>query len=127
MLAGMAAVMGHVYSPWVDFQGGKGVATSLGVFLAIAPKVMAMLVCIALTLIALTGYVSLAAVVGAVLLPPLLLIYGHGTMMLLIASGISLLVIRRHRGNLVRLFAGNERRVWDGASDNGTGSAAARG
>jgi glycerol-3-phosphate acyltransferase PlsY len=113
LLAGLAAICGHMYSPWVDFQGGKGVATTLGVFFALAPQPMAVILFVGLGLIALKGYVSLAAVVGAVMLPPLLLIYGHGTAVILIAAGISTLVLRKHRGNLVRLFAGTERRVWE--------------
>jgi glycerol-3-phosphate acyltransferase PlsY len=124
VLVGLAAVLGHMYSPWVDFAGGKGVATALGVFLAIATKPMAMILFVALGIIATTGFVSLAAVVGALLLPLILLVHGHGTAMLLVASGISLLVIMKHRGNLIRLFGGSERRVWD-SKPEGDGSASA--
>src|SRR5690606_12295483 len=69
LLIGGSAIVGHVLSMFVKFKGGKGVATALGVFLAIVPKEMFSVFVLALLIIVVTGYVSLAAIVSAILLP----------------------------------------------------------
>ena len=113
LTCGIAAILGHVYSCWLNFHGGKGVATSLGVFLAIAPKTMTFLFILAMAIIGLTGYVSLASIVGAVLLP-VFLYFAHRDWFILLAGVIvALMVIFRHQTNLMRLFAGKEKKLFD--------------
>jgi glycerol-3-phosphate acyltransferase PlsY len=124
VLVGLTAVLGHTYSPWVGFAGGKGVATALGVFLALSPKIMVGVLSAAVAIIAATGYVSAGSLFGAIVLPITFYYGGHGTMVLLVTCGIGALVIHRHRGNLSRLFAGTERRLWEresGASGDKAG------
>jgi acyl phosphate:glycerol-3-phosphate acyltransferase len=109
---GAAAVLGHVFSFWVGFRGGKGVATSAGVSLALAP--LATLIALAVWLVALlgTGYVSLGSVLAAVALPTAMALTPHrgGRATVGFAVALGLFVIWAHRGNLGRLLRGEERR-----------------
>ncbi len=112
MLIGASAIAGHVLSFFVDFKGGKGVATALGVFLAIAPLEMSIILAIGILIIAITGYVSLASITGAVLLPIFLFATGRPTSVLIVAMIISIIVLVRHRTNLTRLLQGRENRFY---------------
>lgn len=112
MLIGASAIAGHVLSFFVDFKGGKGVATALGVFLAIAPLEMSIILAIGILIIAVTGYVSLASITGAVLLPLFLFFTGRPTSVLIVAMIISIIVLVRHRTNLTRLLQGRENRFY---------------
>ena len=121
VLTALAAVLGHNYSPWVGFKGGKGIATSAGVLLALMPPAgIALLAVVWLVVFALSRYVSLASIVAAAALP-LITIYGswfHGR----IADGtwnkplfcftlvIAILAIWKHQTNIQRLIAGTEHR-----------------
>lgn len=115
LLIGISAIVGHVFSLFVNFHGGKGVATALGVFLAIATKSTLILLVIGIAIIIFTGYVSAASVIGALLLPLLLYINGHSALVLLLGEIISVVVIVRHRSNIVRLLQGRELKLWGGA------------
>ncbi len=110
MVIGGSAIAGHVLSVFVNFKGGKGVATALGVFLAIAPMEMTVILAIGIVLIAVTGYVSLASLVGATLLPIFLFATGRPTTVLVVGIAIAVIVIYRHRSNLLRLIQGRENR-----------------
>ena len=120
VLTALAAVLGHNYSPWVGFKGGKGIATSAGVLLALMPAGIVLLAIVWLVVFALSRYVSLASIVAAAALP-LITIYGswfHGR----IADGtwnkplfcftlvIAILAIWKHQTNIQRLIAGTEHR-----------------
>lgn len=111
LIIGCSAVAGHVFSCFVNFRGGKGVATALGVFLAIAPGEMLAVLALGLGIIVTTGYVSAAAVVGALLLPFLLYFSGREAVVLLVSCIIASMVLLRHKSNLLRLFAGRENRI----------------
>ncbi|HEX4561795.1 MAG TPA: glycerol-3-phosphate 1-O-acyltransferase PlsY [Gemmatimonadales bacterium] len=108
---GLAAVLGHIFSPYVGFKGGKGVATAAGMFLALAP--LAVLIALPVWGLCLwaTGYVSLSSILAAVIFPVLVLLTTHGSAPPLIASaGLALLIVYSHRANIRRLFAGTENR-----------------
>jgi glycerol-3-phosphate acyltransferase PlsY len=120
VITALAAVLGHNYSPWVGFKGGKGIATSAGVMLALMPAGVALLVIVWLIVFAVSRYVSLASIIAAAALP-LITIYGswfHGR----IANGtwnkplfffsltIAVLAIWKHKSNIERLRAGTEHR-----------------
>ena len=110
-VTGVAAVVGHVYPLWLWFRGGKGVATTCGVFAVLAPLATA-LACIVFGLtIWLSGYVSLASIIAAVALGPLAYLTGAPDPVLVGIVLTAVLVIYRHRSNLGRLHAGTERRV----------------
>src|SRR5262245_14864254 len=115
ILGGMSSVLGHLYSPWLGFKGGKGVATSAGALLALAP--LATLIGIGIWAIVfwLTGYVSLASVTAAIILPFAIFVINwqnqNDRKSLVYASTcVAAIVIWRHRSNLCRLIRGTEPR-----------------
>jgi glycerol-3-phosphate acyltransferase PlsY len=116
LVLGLMAVAGHMYSPWLSFKGGKGVATSLGAFLAVAP--LAVLVCLAIgiVLIATTGYVSLASITGAGLLAILIFAFSpredRPWVVIGVAAIVGAFVIWKHRGNIQRLIKGDESKIF---------------
>lgn len=116
MSAAVLAVVGHVFSCWLKFRGGKGVATGLGVFLPICWQAMAAALAVWIVVLAFWRYVSLASVAAAAALP--FLVYAfyapHHTPSLAVSLGsvvVSAVIILKHRGNIQRLIAGKETRV----------------
>jgi glycerol-3-phosphate acyltransferase PlsY len=112
-LAALAAVLGHMFTPWLGFKGGKGVATGLGVFLALAPLAALAALGIFAATLAFTKYVSLGSVLAAAAFP--LLLWGiegeHFPAAALALSAIAAaLVVIRHHENIGRLLAGTESR-----------------
>ena len=111
LLCGLAAVIGHVFSLFVRFKGGKGVATATGVVLGLAP--WATLICAVLwvVIVRLTGYVSLGSMFAAALLPPIAYVVDPSAREIeWFLAAIGLLVIVMHRANIRRLIAGTENR-----------------
>lgn len=111
LLIGGSAIAGHVFSCFVNFRGGKGVATALGVFLAVAMWQMLVVLAIGVVLIAVTGYVSLASITGAILLPLLIFFSKKNTLVLFVSCIVSTMVLVRHKANIQRLFTGRENRL----------------
>jgi glycerol-3-phosphate acyltransferase PlsY len=107
---GVAAILGHVYSIYVGFRGGKGVATSAGVFLALAPVAVLLGLVIWVGLVAATGYVSLASIVSAAALPLFILATGAPLAVLVLSVLLAAFVIFAHRSNIRRLLRGEEHR-----------------
>jgi acyl phosphate:glycerol-3-phosphate acyltransferase len=107
---GTAAVVGHVFSVFVGFRGGKGVATSAGVFAALAPLAVLGGLVIWAGLVVATGYVSLGSVVAAAALPLLVWATGARAEVLLLALVLASFVIYAHRANVRRLLRGEEHR-----------------
>jgi glycerol-3-phosphate acyltransferase PlsY len=109
---GLLAVLGHVYSPFVGFKGGKGVATGGGVILGIAPWAFAVSLAAWIVVVKMSGYVSLGSVIAAALLPPSILLL-HREVPLGAVGVVTVLagmVIWFHRANLRRLRDGTENR-----------------
>jgi glycerol-3-phosphate acyltransferase PlsY len=114
--AGLAAILGHVFPVWLKFSGGKGVATALGVFLAICWPAVAVGVAVFAIVVIFWRYVSLASVSAAAALPLLVyLLYAPGhAPPVTVSTGTLLaavLVIVKHRKNIERLMAGTEPRL----------------
>jgi glycerol-3-phosphate acyltransferase PlsY len=107
-----AAILGHVFSFWVRFKGGKGIATSAGAFLALSPwGVLAALVAwVGVTFS--TRMVSAGSIAAAVTLPLALIFVPHkgGTTLVLFTVGLALFVIWAHRSNIRRILKGEENR-----------------
>ena len=112
-VAAIFAVVGHMFPIWLKFRGGKGVATSVGVFLALAPKTLLLALALFVALVAVFRYVSLGSIIAAAAIP--LIAYGlhdyHSSPAILTAiCVIAALVIFKHRENISRLLAGTEPR-----------------
>jgi glycerol-3-phosphate acyltransferase PlsY len=108
---GVAAVVGHVASPYVRFRGGKGVATAAGMFLALAPLAIALSVLIWAATLWLTGYVSVASLTVAVLFPVWVwLTVPAEPYTVWAAVAVAALIVYAHRANIRRLSAGSEHR-----------------
>src|SRR3954465_9611931 len=112
ILCGVSAIVGHVRPMWLKFgKGGKGVATSGGVFLALAPlETLLAIAAFAVTVLA-SGYVSLGSLVTAVLLPVLIFIRdGARSPMFVVCALVAAFVFWSHRANIARLRRGEEHR-----------------
>jgi glycerol-3-phosphate acyltransferase PlsY len=110
--AGLAAVLGHQFSVFLGFKGGKGVATALGAFCGLEPLGCAASGIVFLAVGGLSGYVSVASMAGACSLPLAVgLVGGEG---LTVATGavVAVLICFKHRRNLERLARGEEPQVW---------------
>jgi glycerol-3-phosphate acyltransferase PlsY len=108
--AGLGAFLGHLYPVWLGFKGGKGVATYLGVILALAPVAFVVFAVCWLATAFLTRYSSLAALVGAVAAPLSVLAAGEAKLAAFLGM-LTLLVFWKHRPNIARLLAGTEGRI----------------
>lgn len=112
VVAAVAAILGHVFPIWLGFRGGKGVASALGVFLALSWQAGVIVLGVFIVIFLLTRYVSLASIVGSALLPPVALCFIHQRTPIVIAGliFIPLLIIVKHHANIRRLLAGKENR-----------------
>ena len=112
LACGVAAIIGHVFSVFVGFKGGKGVATAAGVMLGLAPLALTVSAVVWAVLVRVTGYVSLASIAAAAVLPlGVYLLEDAPTPALLgIAAVIAAAVIILHRRNIQRLLKGTENR-----------------
>ena len=109
---GLAAILGHMFSVWVRFKGGKGMATSAGVFLALAPWAVLVGLVLWLALTFGTGYVSVASIAASFALPFLIAMTPHegGTTLVWLAAALAAFIIWKHRANVGRLMRGEENR-----------------
>ena len=111
--AGLAAVLGHIYSPFVRFKGGKGVATALGVLLGLDYRVGLGAFALFIIVVAITDYVSVGSIVAALAQAALFWVFGDPLPMKLFGAIVGAFVIFRHRGNIQRLRKGEESRFSD--------------
>jgi glycerol-3-phosphate acyltransferase PlsY len=108
---GIAAVLGHNYTPWLGFKGGKGIATSAGILAALLPLSLLVFL-IWLVVVAITRLVSLGSILAAIALPIATAFFYPGQWVYFaFACVVGLLAVWRHRGNIARLRAGTESRL----------------
>ncbi|HEV8344183.1 MAG TPA: glycerol-3-phosphate 1-O-acyltransferase PlsY [Candidatus Binatia bacterium] len=107
-LVALAALVGHLYPVFLKFQGGKGVATALGIFLAIAPLASLALVVVFAVVMLAWRWVSLASMTAAGAAPLVLLIFSYPSPLVVLGLMIALLIIFRHQENIRRLRSGAE-------------------
>jgi acyl phosphate:glycerol-3-phosphate acyltransferase len=116
MAAAVAAVVGHIFPVWLGFEGGKGVATGMGVFLPICPEAVGAAAVLWILVVAFWRYTSLGSIVAAAALPVLVYMFyaprhAPPTYVTLSTILISLLVLVKHWPNIARLAAGTENKL----------------
>lgn len=108
-LVGLGAILGHVFCPWLEFKGGKGVATTIGVTAFLCSRSLFAGLGIYAVVLAATGFISLSSLAFAVALPTLTaFIYRHSAALFAFTLGVTLVIIIRHWSNIRRLAAGTE-------------------
>ncbi|CUU03839.1 acyl-phosphate glycerol-3-phosphate acyltransferase [Candidatus Kryptobacter tengchongensis] len=119
IIAGCSAVIGHIWTIFAGFKGGKGVSTSAGMLLGIAPVDLLIALMIFVIIVALTRYVSLGSIISAILFPFVIIFtekifkleHSDFFTLLIFGSLIAVLIVYRHRSNIKRLIAGNENKL----------------
>jgi glycerol-3-phosphate acyltransferase PlsY len=112
-LAALCAILGHMYTVWLRFKGGKGVATAFGVFLALAPLAALAALLVFLVVFGLSKYVSLASILASIAFPICAMLIPHVAYTAWLSAVIfivPIIVIARHRKNIARLLNGTEYR-----------------
>jgi acyl phosphate:glycerol-3-phosphate acyltransferase len=107
-IAGIVAILGHIFPVWLGFRGGKGVATGVGVFLILTPVAVLLSGVLFLIVVVFTRYVSLGSMIGALSMPALALLLNYGTPLVFTTLFGALLIIYAHRQNIQRLMTGTE-------------------
>lgn len=113
-IAALVAVLGHMFPVWLNFRGGKGVATGLGSLAIIAPKAVLIAAVIFIIVVLLFRYSSLGSITAAATLPLIAFVvhdYGHSALTLGLISLTCLIIIAKHHENIRRLLAGTENRL----------------
>ncbi len=112
-LAAVFAILGHVFPVWLKFKGGKGVATGVGVFLALFPKAVLIVLAVFAIIFALSRFVSLASIIATAAFPAVAYLFMRGgdkrLMPFIIAAAV--LIIAKHHQNIRRLLSGTESRL----------------
>lgn len=104
-------VIGHIYTVFLNFKGGKGVATGCGVFIAFAPIVTLICFLIFVAVLFISKYVALSSMCAAISLPVILKIFHYPNVIVLFAVILAVLVIIRHLSNIKRILNGTENKI----------------
>jgi acyl phosphate:glycerol-3-phosphate acyltransferase len=112
IVAGIFAVLGHNYTCWLKFKGGKGIATTAGVYLALAPWAVLIALVVFILAVMITRYVSIGSISAAVALPATVWIMSPDNLFLaIVTTALGALAIYKHKSNIQRLMAGTENRL----------------
>ncbi len=106
-MTALAVILGHMYSVFLNMKGGKGVATTIGIYFVLSPCALLISIVIVLAVILITGYVSLGSIV-LVLIMPIFIIFQKGFIYFLMSIIIMFLIISKHKDNLLRVVMGQE-------------------
>jgi glycerol-3-phosphate acyltransferase PlsY len=117
-LTGTLAVIGHMFPVYLRFRGGKGVATSLGVFLYLSQPAIAISLAVFVVSVALSGFVSVGSLVACALIPLWLYLLGASKISITVAAVLALLIWGKHHENIDRLLHGKEK-PWKNAKAGG--------
>jgi glycerol-3-phosphate acyltransferase PlsY len=115
LTAGLAALIGHVFSLFLGFKGGKGVATALGAIVALAPLAALAAIVLFAAVFAVTRWVSLGSIVAAAGTPIVAAFAGYPVGLTATLTAMAIVILLRHRDNIARLIAGNEPRFSPGS------------
>jgi glycerol-3-phosphate acyltransferase PlsY len=110
-MLGLAVVFGHIWTVFLKFRGGKGVATAIGVFIGLAPLAMAFGLCIWGLSALIFRYVSLSSIIMAISLPVIMFILNKPNEYILFACLLGAFIIYRHRANISRIINGTEYKI----------------
>jgi len=108
--AGIGAVLGHNYTCWLNFKGGKGIATSAGVMLGLVPFALVIVLAVFLVVLVTTRFVSLASISASVTLPFATWLTGQKAALIAVTAGLGILAVFKHRTNIKRLLNRTEPR-----------------
>ena len=116
-LIGFVTILAHTFSIFINFKGGKGVATTTGVFLFLSPYIILELLIIFMIVLIVTRYVSLSSIICAIFLPALIIAYSLDNFkqnigMILLSLVISVFVVIRHKKNIDRLLTNTENKIF---------------
>jgi acyl phosphate:glycerol-3-phosphate acyltransferase len=112
-MAAAASVAGHMFPVWLRFKGGKGVATGVGAFFALAPRAVGLALVLFIVVVAISRYISLGSILASAAFPVALYFvngYDYSWLALILTALTSLFIIVKHRENIRRLVAGTENR-----------------
>ncbi len=110
IIAAVCAVLGHNYTLWLRFKGGKGIATSAGALLALVPLALGIILAVWAVVFAISRYVSLASISASIALPLATWLTGQSGLLIAVTGGLTLLAVWKHRTNIQRLANGTENR-----------------
>jgi glycerol-3-phosphate acyltransferase PlsY len=112
IIAGIFVVLGHNYTCWLKFKGGKGIATSVGVYLVLAPCAVLVALVVFILAVAVTKYVSVGSIAAAIALAATVWIMTpHDLLLGVVTTALGALAIYKHKSNIQRLMAGTENRL----------------
>lgn len=111
IIGGMSSILGHNYTCWLNFKGGKGIATSAGVILALFPQAFLIAFGVWAIVTAVTRYISLASVTAAAVLPFATWAVGQSLKLIVLAAIMGALAIYKHKANIQRLLNGTESKI----------------
>jgi glycerol-3-phosphate acyltransferase PlsY len=112
VIAGICAVLGHNYTCWLKFKGGKGIATTAGVYLALAPWAVPVALVVFIIAVLITKYVSVGSIASAIALPATVWILPpHNLLLGIVTTALGVLAIYKHKSNIQRLMAGTENQL----------------
>ena len=117
LMLGSMAIIGHIWTVFLGFKGGKGIATSSGVFLGAAPKIFLIALAIWIAVFAWNRYVSLASIISAVSIPIMLAVMSYPPSFVIITSIVCAITVYRHHPNIKKLVRGEEHRFTLGKKD----------
>ncbi len=106
----VSTLLGHQFSPFLRFRGGKGVATALGIFLAVSPIQVIIALFLFIITVYITDYISLGSMIAACSMPLLQLLFAESAGLILASLLMAALICVRHKDNIGRLLRGEERR-----------------
>ena len=112
----LAVLLGHRFSPFLKFKGGKGVATAFGIFLALSPSSAIISLCVFIVTVYFSDYISLGSIVGAYVMPLTLSILNKPAILIITAFFTASLILITHSSNITRIIKGEERKWKKGKS-----------
>lgn len=110
IILSLVILLGHMYSPFLRFKGGKGVSTGFGIFLALSPVSAMISFCIFLVTVYLFNYISLGSIASACFMPVILALMDKHATVITISFLTALLILVAHSDNMIRIITGHERK-----------------